>query len=119
MPLAPIAEDSVVTRIRSIAVEAWLPVLLVGLWWFVSSSSSSFYFPPLREIMTRFADLWFSDQFVVHVVPSLRNFGIGFLLGVTIGILCGLALGSSRRRVVRCPRHSNSSEPHRLSPWFR
>ncbi|AJW40138.1 ABC transporter permease [Rhodococcus sp. 15-725-2-2b] len=94
MPLAPIAEDSVVTRIRSIAVEAWLPVLLVGLWWFVSSSSSSFYFPPLREIMTRFADLWFSDQFAVHVVPSLRNFGIGFLLGVTIGILCGLALGS-------------------------
>lgn len=82
------------TRIRSIAVEAWLPILLVGVWWFASSNSSSFYFPSLDEIMTRFGDLWLSEAFVVHVVPSLRNFGLGFVLGVTIGILFGLALGS-------------------------
>lgn len=83
-------------RLLAILIGAWLPIALVAWWWTASADSTDPYFPPLSAIWARFTELWFSDQFTINVVPSLRNLAIGYFLGVLIGIVGGALLGGSR-----------------------
>ncbi len=75
---------------------AWLPVLFVYLWWTLSAESMNPYFPPLWLIWERFQEVWFSDQFGIHVVPSLQNLVFGYALAVIIGVVGGALIGNSR-----------------------
>lgn len=82
---------------RHLLVEAWLPVLLVAVWWVGSASSTSLYFPPLSSIVQRFRELWLFDLVPVHLVPSLRNLGIGLLVGVVVALVAGVVVGQLPR----------------------
>jgi ABC-type nitrate/sulfonate/bicarbonate transport system permease component len=83
-------------RVLWVVTGVWLPVLLVYLWWTLSAESSNPYFPPLSLIWERFQEIWLSDQFGIHVVPSLRNLLIGYVLAVVLGVSLGALVGNSR-----------------------
>lgn len=59
--------------LRLLAWELWLPILIVVVWYFGSESSKSPYFPPLSRIWKAFVDNWFGPGFAHDVVPSLTN----------------------------------------------
>ncbi len=84
-------------RLLAVLIGAWLPVLLVYLWWTASAESTNPYFPPLSVIWTRFLELWVFDQVPVHVVPSLQNLAVGYAIAVVAGVGVGAVLGVSRR----------------------
>lgn len=88
---------------RELALELWLPILLVALWWFASRGSTSLYFPPLSSIAERFAADWLFTRVVGDLLPSLRNLAIGFALGAGLGIALGVALGLSRAARLALP----------------
>jgi sulfonate transport system permease protein len=77
----------------SLAMELWLPVLLLSLWWFASAGSTDPYFPSLENILRRFADMWLLELWGSDVVPSLRNLLVGYALALVIGMGAGLVLG--------------------------
>jgi ABC-type nitrate/sulfonate/bicarbonate transport system permease component len=83
------------SRIVRFLVGAWLPVLLMWVWWTLSADSTNPYFPPLEQIWQRFLELWVFDQVPIHVLPSLRNLFIGLAIGVAAGILVGAHIGLS------------------------
>jgi ABC-type nitrate/sulfonate/bicarbonate transport system permease component len=78
-----------------IALEIWLPLLLVVIWWFASENSTSVYFPPLRVILESFAQNWLNpENALANLGPSLQVIGLGYgaalLGGIAIGTLLGL-----------------------------
>lgn len=81
------------------ALAAWLPVALLTLWWTWSAGAGEAFFPPLQQILVRFQEMWLSDGFATHVVPSLRNLATGYGVAVVVGIAGGLLL--ARVAVVR------------------
>jgi sulfonate transport system permease protein len=84
------------TRLGRFVWSAWLPVVIVTLWWVISANSVDPFFPPLSEIVARFRELWIFDLVPVHLLPSLRNLFLGYALGATIGLVAGAYLGASR-----------------------
>ncbi|MGW0704438.1 ABC transporter permease [Streptomyces sp. NPDC002643] len=82
---------------RHLLVEAWLPVLLVAVWWIGSASSTSLYFPPLSKIAQRFRELWLFDLVPVHLVPSLENLAMGLIAGVAVAVAAGVVIGRMPR----------------------
>jgi ABC-type nitrate/sulfonate/bicarbonate transport system permease component len=84
-------------RIRSVLMEAWLPVLLLALWWLVSADSTDLYFPSLSASLQQFGQDWLFQHVDTDLVPSLRVLGIGYLVAVLAGLLLGVALGLGHR----------------------
>ncbi|WP_158673538.1 ABC transporter permease [Bosea sp. FBZP-16] len=82
-------------RWRGLALELWLPALLVLLWWLSSRGSTSLYFPPLAQILDRFASDWLFARVGSDLLPSLRNLAAGFAIGAGLGVALGVALGLS------------------------
>jgi ABC-type nitrate/sulfonate/bicarbonate transport system permease component len=82
--------------LRTSALELWLPVVLVVLWWFSSRDSTSVYFPPLRNILESFRLDWLSSDGVQNLRPSLTVLVAGFGLAVIVGVAMGAALGLNR-----------------------
>lgn len=82
-------------RTRLALLEAWLPVTLALLWWFLSEDSKSPFFPPLRRILESFQDNWLFMRVETDLVPSLTRVAEGYALATVGGILVGLALGLS------------------------
>jgi ABC-type nitrate/sulfonate/bicarbonate transport system permease component len=89
-------------RIRAVLIEAWLPVLLLALWWFASARSTDLYFPSLRAILTQFRQDWIFRHVNSDLVPSLQVLGLGYLIAVVAGVVLGVALGLSRRAEQAC-----------------
>jgi len=83
-------------RLFATIIGAWIPVLLVFLWWKLSENSTNPYFPPLSSIWSRFQEIWLSDQFGIHVVPSLRNLVIGYSIAVVLGVGLGVVIGGTK-----------------------
>ena len=85
---------SVRHALRLVAIERWLPALLLGAWWFFSRNSKSFFFPPLSQIFTRFREDWFFARVGSDVVPSLTNLfsalAIASFVGIAVGVILGL-----------------------------
>jgi ABC-type nitrate/sulfonate/bicarbonate transport system permease component len=81
------------SRLRSLALEIWLPVVVVVAWWFLSEDSTSVYFPPLRRILEVFNDTWIFEQVRPVLLPSLGRFAAGLAIAIVLGVVCGLALG--------------------------
>lgn len=80
-------------RIGPIAWALILPLVLVTGWWVWSVVDGGMYFPPLPEILRAFAHTWFGGGFLAHVVPSLRNFIVGYLIASAAGVVVGIAVG--------------------------
>lgn len=92
------------TTIGTVLWAAWLPVLLLVLWWFGSSGSTSAYFPPLQTILERAREVWLWDGLRTQLLPSLGNLAGGYLLAVVLGILLATVL-------VRSPRLARAVNP--------
>lgn len=80
-------------RLKILAWECWLPIVLVALWWVLSARSTSFYFPPLADIVSDLADGWFFEGMRENLVPSLMRILVGFSLAMVVGTVGGVALG--------------------------
>ena len=78
----------------NLALAVVTPVLLIGIWFGVSSSSTNAFFPPLRQILARFADLWLFEHLASDVLPSLKNLVLGFAIAVVLGVLIGFVLAT-------------------------
>jgi ABC-type nitrate/sulfonate/bicarbonate transport system permease component len=87
---------SVVRWLQLSALEVWLPVTLVGVWWFASRDSTSIYFPPLPKILDSFRADWLSSDGAHNLRPSLTVLAGGFSLAVVIGVAVGAVLGLNR-----------------------
>lgn len=85
--------NGVTRRVGSVAWELILVVVIVAAWWFASASSTNMYFPSLQHIMQSFGHNWFGAGFTENIVPSLRNFIVGYLIGSVVGIGLGIAIG--------------------------
>lgn len=85
----------ILKRIGVVLIGAWLPVLLVCLWWNASADSTNPYFPPLSEIWSRFVELWVFAEWPTHVIPSLRNLILGYAIAIVVGLTLGALVGAS------------------------
>lgn len=72
---------------------AIVPILLLGYYFLATTISPNPFFPPISEILKRFADLWIFDKVTTDVLPSLGNFAIGYLLAIILGIFFGTLFG--------------------------
>jgi len=82
---------------RQLVYALGLPVLLLGVWWVATAGSQSYYSPPLSQILSTFATVWFSDRIVADVFPSVWRLLAGFGLAVILGVGLGVLIGSFRR----------------------
>jgi ABC-type nitrate/sulfonate/bicarbonate transport system permease component len=85
------------TRWLALGLEVTVPLLALVLWGLFSAGSDTYYFPPLTDILSTFADTWVFERVGSDVVPSLLRMGVGFLIAVVVAISVGLLLGLSRR----------------------
>ncbi|SJN09039.1 putative ABC transporter [Leucobacter sp. 7(1)] len=76
-----------------LALEIGVPSVLLVVWWFGSLGSTNPYFPPLRDIVSEFQQLWLFDKFVSDVLPSVGNFLAAYLIACLVGIVLGVMLG--------------------------
>ncbi|MGP9782484.1 ABC transporter permease [Glutamicibacter sp. AOP12-B1-11] len=70
------------------------PFVLILAWFKASSQSTNAFFPPLSDILVRFADLWIFEHFVSDIIPSMRNLIIGFALAAVLGVVIGFILAT-------------------------
>jgi ABC-type nitrate/sulfonate/bicarbonate transport system permease component len=78
-------------------LEVTVPILVLVAWGLWSAGSDTYYYPPLTEILSTFADTWLFERVGSDVVPSLVRMGLGYGIAVLLGIGLGLLLGMSRR----------------------
>lgn len=72
---------------------AFLPLVLLLLWWTLSADSTSVYFPALSRIWESFHELWLFDRWSSDVLPSLQRMGLGLALAAVVGIALGVVIG--------------------------
>ncbi|MEA2379304.1 MAG: hypothetical protein QOK00_1857 [Thermoleophilaceae bacterium] len=91
-------------RWLGVGLEVTVPLLALVLWGLLSAGSDTYYFPPLTDILSTFADTWLFERVGSDVVPSLERMGLGFAIAVVIAVTAGLLLGMSRRaRIAAAP----------------
>jgi len=78
-------------------LEIAVPILLLALWAVLSAGSQTYYFPPLTDILSSFADTWLFERVSSDVLPSLGRMGLGYLIATVAAVSVGLALGLSPR----------------------
>lgn len=109
---------------RSVTAIVWellLPLALFVAWWVWSVTAGEMYFPPLPEILRAFGHTWFGAGFVEHILPSLRNFALGYLLASAAGIVAGVAIGRNawlHWLVGPIVEYARSLPPPALLPFF-
>ena len=81
------------SRLGTLLLEAWLPVGLFAAWWFASANSVALYFPSLQTILEAFRVTWIGPGAAGHLVPSLLNLAVGYVLATVIGVVVGTVLG--------------------------
>jgi NitT/TauT family transport system permease protein len=52
-----------------------------------------FYFPPFSKIVAKAAELFADGSIWEHLIFSLTNFSVGFVLAVTMGVVAGVPMG--------------------------
>lgn len=75
----------------------WLLFIgLVVLWELVTRLVQDKFFPPPTEIIRSAGQLWFSENFADHILPSVGRMLGGWLIAVVLGVGLGVALGRTR-----------------------
>jgi ABC-type nitrate/sulfonate/bicarbonate transport system permease component len=82
-------------RVVETTLEVTVPIVLLVLWGVWSSGSETYYFPPLTDILSTFADTWLFERVGSDVVPSLERLGAGYVIACVVGVIVGMALGLS------------------------
>jgi ABC-type nitrate/sulfonate/bicarbonate transport system permease component len=83
--------------IRRAALVLGLPAVLFVAWYVATDGSENFYLPPLRTILSAFADTWTPARLRADVLPSLARLAAGYLLAVLLGVGIGVLIGEHRR----------------------
>ncbi|MDP9346195.1 MAG: ABC transporter permease [Actinomycetota bacterium] len=107
-------------RALELALEIVVPVALLAIIWVWSASSDTFYFPPLSDVVGRFADNWLFKRLGSDVWPSLRRMGLGYGIAVALGVGLGAVLGASpvlRRGTAPVIEFLRSIPPPALIPF--
>ena len=84
-------------RLLAIGLEVTVPLLVLVAWGLASAGSETYYFPPLTDILSTFADTWLFERVGSDAVPSLVRMGLGFGIAVVVAVTAGLLLGMSPR----------------------
>ena len=84
---------------KKLAIEIVTPLVLIALIWVWTNGAQSYYYPPLGDVATAFADTWLFERFGEDIMPSLGRLAAGFVLAVVGGIALGVVLG--RRPTLR------------------
>jgi ABC-type nitrate/sulfonate/bicarbonate transport system permease component len=79
-----------------VALALALPVALFAVWWIASTGSQNFYYPPLKDILATFGEVWTGEQLRTDVLPSLGRLGLGYAIALVGGIALGVLIGSLR-----------------------
>jgi len=83
-------------HIRLFLLRAWLPVLIIAVWWVTSEANPTLYFPPLSEIVDEIITQWiFGPRLTADLLPTLANFAVGFSIAIVGGTVFGVILGRS------------------------
>ena len=82
-----------VTALGRVVWASILPVILVAAYGWWAGSAANPYFPPIGRMLTSFVDTWVGAGFTQHVVPSLWNLVRGYIAGLALGVLGGVAIG--------------------------
>ena len=87
--------------LRSVLLVVGLPAVLLTAWWVLTDGSTSYFNPPLRTIVGTFGETWFGSpfaesRFVQDVVPSVLRLLAGYGIALVVGVVLGVAIGSSR-----------------------
>lgn len=80
----------------ALAYALGLPIILIALWWVATLTSTNPFVPKPAELVGTFFDVWIGERFVTDVLPSLKNFAIGSVVAVILGIVIGTIIGLSR-----------------------
>ncbi|MFF0445321.1 ABC transporter permease [Streptomyces sp. NPDC004609] len=85
-------------RSVSLTVRTLGPLLLIGVWW--TASATGLLTPDVLagppDVAAAIGELWGSGELPDALATSLARSGTGLLLGVTAGIVLGVATGFSR-----------------------
>jgi ABC-type nitrate/sulfonate/bicarbonate transport system permease component len=84
-------------RLIGLGLEITVPIAVLVAWGLWSAGSTDFYFPPLTDILSTFADTWLFERVGSDVVPSLTRMFMGFGVAVALAVPLGLLIGLSRR----------------------
>jgi len=107
-------------RILAAGLELTVPLLVLVAWGVLSAGSDTYYFPPLTDILSTFADTWLFERVGSDAVPSLVRMGLGFGIAVIVAISTGLLLGVSpraRRAVAPIVEFLRAIPPPALLPF--
>jgi ABC-type nitrate/sulfonate/bicarbonate transport system permease component len=77
-------------------LEIAVPLAVLAVWWVWSANAESFFFPPLKDILEDFADLWLFERWGSDVLPSLGRLGAGYVIAIAAAVTVGVPLGLSR-----------------------
>jgi sulfonate transport system permease protein len=80
-------------RTGDLALELWLPVAIVALWWVLSADSQSLFFPPLHDILDQVHQQFLSAAAKQNLWPSLGHLFAGFAAAAVAGVGLGVLLG--------------------------
>src|SRR5262245_62045195 len=92
---------SLVDRLLGIAIQFWLPVVLLVLWWLATRNSTSFYFPPLSSVLTTLWHDIVNGPLPQYTLISMGNLFAGLIIAIVLGVAVGLIIGEQEalRRV--------------------
>jgi ABC-type nitrate/sulfonate/bicarbonate transport system permease component len=85
-----------VRRLRDLAVQFVVPVVVLLAWGLWSARAENFFFPPLTDILASFRANWIFARVPTDVVPSLERMLAGYALAVCLGVAAGALIGSVR-----------------------
>lgn len=83
-----------VRRFRNVAVGIYVPIALLGLWWFATKSGESVYWPPIQQIVETFANTWVFERLTSDLIPSATRYALGLSLAIVLGVGFGLLMGT-------------------------
>lgn len=83
-------------RLWYIVLEVGVPVLILAVWWTWSAQAQNPFFPPLRDILNRFRELWLFAHLENDILPSLVNLVLGFICSAVLGVTVGIVLARIR-----------------------
>ena len=81
-------------RRRALALEIWLPITVLAVWWFATAHSTTLAFPSVRLILERFHEVYFFGRFSSDVLPSLEHLALGYGIAVVVGVGGGLIIAT-------------------------
>ncbi|OYN91106.1 ABC transporter permease [Parenemella sanctibonifatiensis] len=67
--------------------------VLVAVWAISSVAADDIYYPPLPEVIAGVVEFWFTGPGAEDLASSMRNVGLGFIIGAAAAVLLGLVIG--------------------------